>query len=567
MTHVFNDPATFDEDALAGFSKLYSDLVRPVTGGVVRRHPGAQGKVAVLYGGGSGHYPLFFGLVGPGLADGAIVGNIFTSPSADHAYNVARAAERGGGVIFTYGNYAGDVMNFGLAGDRLISEGIDARQVIITDDVWSAPPTEIRKRRGIAGDVVVFKILSAAAETGAGIDEVERLGNLANDRTRSVGVAFTGCTMPGDDHPLFTVEPGMMGVGLGIHGEPGLSTEPVESSSDLAKRLVQAVMSEAPTSSGKIGVILNGLGGTKYEELFVLWNDVAPLLEARGYELVDPEVGELVTSLDMAGLSLTVVWLDEELEPLWKAPHYSPAWRKGAIGLQVEEQDSAETVVSYTDEIRTGTPESQAAAADLVQALTVALATISDKEEDLARLDSIAGDGDHGRGMKRGLEAALSAAQKAAEQGAGVATVLSRAGAAWAAQAGGTSGVLWGSALKEASSQLFDDQSVDATMIAAAVQTFSDTLARLGKASVNDKTMLDAAVPFTTSFTTDIAAGRDLKPAWSTAAEAATVAAQATASLVPKVGRARPHAEKSVGTPDPGAVSFALIVSSMVEGK
>ena len=565
MTHVFNDPATFDEDALAGFCKLYPDLVRPVTGGVVRRHPGAQGKVAVLYGGGSGHYPLFFGLVGPGLADGAVVGNIFTSPSADFAYNVARAAERGGGVIFTYGNYAGDVMNFNLAGDRLISEGIDARQVIITDDVWSAPISEIRKRRGIAGDIVVFKILSAAAETGASIDEVERLGNLANDRTRSVGVAFTGCTMPGDDHPLFTVEPGMMGVGLGIHGEPGLSTEPVESSADLAARLVQAVMSEAPTPSGKIGVILNGLGGTKYEELFVLWNDVAPLLEERGYELVDPEVGELVTSLDMAGLSLTVVWLDEELEPLWKAPHYSPAWRKGAMVYQAEGQESTETVVQSSDEIREGAPESQAAAAALVDALTTAFDTVSSKEEELGRLDSIAGDGDHGRGMKRGLEAGLSAARDAAEQGAGVATVLSRAGSAWAAQAGGTSGVLWGSALKAASDQLSDDQGVDATMIAAAVKTFTDTLARLGKASLNDKTMLDAAIPFTTSFTADIASGRDLRTAWAAAAEVATKAAQATADLVPKVGRARPHAEKSVGTPDPGAVSFALIVSSVEE--
>ena len=564
MTHIFNNPASFDKDALTGFARLYPDLVRMVPGGVVRRHPGPRGKVTILYGGGSGHYPVFFGLVGPGLADGAVVGNVFTSPSTHNACSVARAANRGGGVIFTYGNYAGDVMNFSLAGEQLIAEGIDTRQVVITDDLWSAPPAEIQKRRGIAGDIVVFKILSAAADTGACLDEVERLGNLANDRTRSAGVAFTGCTLPGADHPLFTVEPGMMGVGLGVHGEPGLSTEPIQSAAQLARRLVDAVLGEAVAPLGKIGVILNGLGATKYEELFVLWNDIAEDLEQAGYEIVDPEVGELVTSLDMAGLSLTVVWLDDELEPLWRKPHYSPAWRKGTIGETAldEETNQADDSNTVTD-LTPGSEQSQAQAAVLVNGLASALGAITTAEEELGRLDAIAGDGDHGRGMRRGLEAAHSAARAACDQGAGLATTLREAGSAWAAQAGGTSGALWGSGLQAGAAVLSDDSAASPATLVQAVQAFSLSLTRLGKAQLKDKTMVDAATPFTEAFATAVGAGTPVVAAWQSAAQTASAAAQATAALIPKIGRARPHAEQSIGSPDPGAVSFALIVSAV----
>ncbi|MDR1237655.1 MAG: dihydroxyacetone kinase family protein, partial [Propionibacteriaceae bacterium] len=495
MTHIFNNPESFDEDSLNGFCKIHKDLVRPVVGGVVRRNPGAKGKVAVLYGGGSGHYPIFYGLVGPGMADGAVVGNIFTSPSAHYGYSVARAANRGGGVIFAYGNYAGDVMNFQLAGEQLRAEGIDARQVVITDDVLSAGVDEIEKRRGIAGDLVVFKILAAAADTGADIDEVERLGRLANDRTRSIGVAFSGCTMPGADHPLFTVEPGTIAVGLGLHGEPGLESVPMEPANELAKRLVSRLLEEAPVPSGRVGAILNGLGATKYEELFVLWNDIQPLLEDAGYEVVDPEVGELATSLDMAGLSLTLVWLNEELAPLWKAPAYSAAFRKGAvIAASAGAMDEAETAAAEI-QFTPGTPESQRAAKQTAAGIGRALDAIRRAEDELGRLDAVAGDGDHGRGMLRGIVAADTAAKAALPDGAGVGTLLNCAGAAWAADAGGTSGVLWGSALRAAGAVLGDSSGVGLGDIADAAEAFTSTLARLGKVSLQDKTMYDAAVP------------------------------------------------------------------------
>ncbi len=304
MTRIFNDPADFAEEALAGFCDLHADLVRQVPGGAVRRLRPANPKVAVLAGGGSGHYPAFAGLIGAGLAEGAVIGNIFTSPSARQAYSVAKAADSGAGVVFAYGNYAGDVMNFGMASERLGAEGLAVENVLVTDDIASAPPSETDKRRGIAGDFTVFKVMGAAAEAGAGLADVVRLGRKANSLTRTIGSAFSGCTFPGADAPLFTLKDKEMGLGLGIHGEPGLSDTALPPAKGLGRELVSRLLAETPPGAGhRIAVILNGLGSTKHEELFVLWLTVAPLLRAAGYTLVMPEVGELVTSLDMAGVS------------------------------------------------------------------------------------------------------------------------------------------------------------------------------------------------------------------------------------------------------------------------
>jgi dihydroxyacetone kinase len=205
MTRLWNDPAAFADEMIDGFVAANGRYVRRVPGGVVRSTVVPDGQVAVVIGGGSGHYPAFGGLVGQGLAHGAAMGNLFASPSTQQIVAVAKAAEHGGGVFFSYGNYAGDVLNFDAAQDRLRAEGIDAATVTVTDDIFSASPAEKHKRRGIAGDLTVFRIAAAAAEAGADLGEVTRLAALANERTRSFGVAFTGCTLPGAEAPLFSV--------------------------------------------------------------------------------------------------------------------------------------------------------------------------------------------------------------------------------------------------------------------------------------------------------------------------------------------------------------------------
>ena len=595
MTRLFNDPARFTDDMVTGFAAAHAEHVRAVPGGVVRAERGAAGKVAVLTGGGSGHYPAFCGVVGPGFADGSVIGNIFTSPSAAQAHSVAVEAETGGGVLFLFGNYAGDVMNFGLAARQLTDEGVPARCFAVTDDVASAPAGEEERRRGIAGDFVVFKTASAAAEEGADLAEVVRIAEHTNARTRTLGVAFSGCTLPGQDEPLFTVPEGTLGLGLGIHGEPGVSESPLGTAEELARQLVDGLLAERPAGAGeRVAVLLNGLGATKYEELYVLWAAVSRLLGEAGLRPVRPEVGELVTSLDMAGCSLTLTWLDDELERLWLAPADTPAFRRGQVGPAAGELaaggahtgDRGALRAGRSGDERSGREPARGAgsgrsgaagsavlaegaaaevAAGAVRALGAARSMLHSQEEALGRLDAVAGDGDHGRGMCKGVDAAFAVAERAQSERAAPAALLAAAGDAWAAEAGGTSGALWGAGLRALGAKLPADRAPEPKEWVAAAESALTAVTSLGKAEPGDKTLVDALRPFVTALARGVDGSGPLAAAFADAAAEARTAAEATAELRPRLGRARPLAERSVGTPDPGAISLAMVLGAVAD--
>lgn len=566
MTRLFNDPALFADEMLEGFFDIYPQYVMPVSGGMVRATESPDGKVAVVVGGGSGHFPAFYGVCGYGFTDGAVVGNIFTSPSTLDVYNVAKNADHGGGVLLITGNYAGDVLNFKAAQDRLNSEGIKTEYLWTTDDVASAAIAEKHKRRGIAGTFVVFKSAGAAAEAGKDLASVLRIATKANERTRTFGVGFEGCTLPGGSGPLFTVPAGLMELGLGIHGEPGLSQVPIPSAAELAKTLVEGVAKELlEFKERRAAVILNGLGNSKYEELFVLWKTVSALLRELGFEIVEPEVGELVTSLDMAGVSLSVTVLDEELEELWRAPADTPAYKKGSAVKAKARSQSRFAAESLEDlNFAPASDSAKAATKSAGAVIEAAYRAITENEKELGRIDAVAGDGDHGRGMVKGVTAARDALIKAEEKGAGIAGALTAVGLSWAARAGGTSGVLWGAAI-EALASGFDDAAseINEADIVKAVRLGVAKIADMGKANLGDKTMLDSMAPFAQTLEEEFASGKSLKESLGLAAKAARSAADATAQLRPKIGRARPLAERSLGTPDAGAISFALIVEAI----
>lgn len=556
MTRLVNNPEEFPAESIEGFADAFSNWVKPVYGGVVRSTKTPDGKVAIVVGGGSGHYPAFAGWVGPGMADGAVAGNIFSSPSGAQAYSVAKAAERGGGVLIGFGNYAGDVLHFGQAVERLRSEGIDARTLVVTDDVASASEEDHLKRRGIAGDLPTFKIAGAAAEAGLDIDEVVRVFDKANDRTRSFGVAFSGCTLPGAKEPLFHLDPGRMGVGMGIHGEPGVREDEIGTSDEIAQLLVDGLINERPEGSdNRVVAIVNGLGDTKYEEMFVLWRDIAKRLRAAGLELVGKEVGEFVTSLDMAGVSLTLVWVDDELLKFWQAPADTPAFRVG--NMAPAEVDDRELNVT-AEEVRVeqpGSEESRKLAGEVVSVLERIADLLHEKEPELGKIDAVAGDGDHGIGMARGSKAAVETARRLAGEGGGAATVLAGAGDSWSASAGGTSGALWG-ALLTAFGRVLGDEAGDANLVDATAAGL-EAVTRLGGAHVGDKTMVDAFVPAVQAL--------QEQGDWHAATDAARKGAESTKDLVAKVGRARPLGEKSLGTPDAGATSLAMIFEVITE--
>lgn len=567
MTRLFNDPSDFVEEMIEGFAAAASRWVAAVPGGVVRSTKAPEPTAALVIGGGSGHYPAFAGLVGPGLAHGAAMGNLFASPSTQQVYNVAKTADQGRGVLLSYGNYAGDVLNFTEAQERLKAEGRDVRTVLVTDDIWSAPREQKDKRRGIAGDLAVFKVAGAAAEAGRDLDEVERLAIKANDRTRSFGVAFSGCTLPGADAPLFEVPEGRMAVGLGIHGEPGIDEVDVPTAAGLAELFVSRLLEEVPdgveVEGARVVPLLNGLGSVKYEEMFVVYGAIHRLLGDRGIEVVDPEVGELCTSFDMAGVSLTLVWLDDELEELWLAPADAPAFHKGSVAAQ----EHVEVVVAEDEaaDVPESSDASRKAAGHVGAVFEAIVEAIDDAADELGRMDSVAGDGDHGIGMQRGAHAAREAAIAAVEAGAGAGTTLARAADAWSDRAGGTSGAIWATILRSLGASLGDDAEVTAPAVATAAGAAKDAVMGFGKAKVGDKTMIDAIVPFVDDLQRRIGDDQPLTESWGHSAGVAEEAAQETAAMAATLGRARAHGDRSIGTPDPGAVSFALICATVFD--
>ena len=571
MTRLWNDPADFADDMTDGFVRANGRWVRRVHGGVSRSTRSPEAEVAVVVGGGSGHYPAFGGLVGPGLAHGAAMGNLFASPSSHQVESVIRSSEQGRGALLLYGNYAGDVLHFDDAQETVRADGIDCRTVVVTDDIFSASPDEQAKRRGIAGDLTVFKAAGAAAAAGYDLDDAERVARLANARTRSMGVAFSGCTLPGADEPLFSVPEGRMAVGLGIHGEPGIDETDIPSADGLAELFVRHLLAEAEIPDGvevpgaRVVPVLNGLGSVKTEELFVVYTRVADLLEEAGVVLVDPQVGEFCTSFDMAGASLTLFWLDEELERLWTAPADTPAFRSGAFDASALRPVDAREADEAEDAIPEASEASRRAAARIGAALEAVRATVEEHADELGRLDAVAGDGDHGIGMRRGSRAAAARAAAAIEAGAGARTALRIAGEAWSDKGGGTSGALWGLILEAVGDALADhgDEPATAAAVVAGIGAGRDAVMSHGKAALGDKTMVDALVPFADALAERIGSGAALDDAWAAASTAAQEAADATAAMKPGIGRARSHGERSVGTPDPGAVSLALIAAAV----
>src|SRR5829696_2393228 len=573
MKRMLNEASAFREEMIAGYASAYGRYLQrvPVASGVMANGTPAPGQVSVVVGGGSGHYPAFYGLVGQGLASAAAIGDIFTSPPGEQCYRVAKAVDGGAGILFTFGNYSGDVMNFGMAEGKLRAEGVDARTVLVTDDVLSASREEADRRRGIAGGFFVFKSAGASAARGGRLDDVEALTRHANARVRTAGVAFAGCTVPGQDQPLFSVAPGQMEIGLGIHGEPGVRVAEQMPSRQIAAMLVETLLAETPQDSGSnVAVLVNGLGGTKYEEMFVFYNDVAALLDRSGLVPYNPLIGEFVTSLDMTGMSLSLFWLDDNLKSLLDATALSPAFT--SIGPDIARATESTTSVigpapAFTEAISTS-EENHIPGGEFGEqaraALRQALATIEEMESELGRLDAAAGDGDHGAGMVRGLRAAVNAIDGF---GGTARQTFRRGGIAFQNTAGGVSGALVGAWLIAVGTGLPDqDEVVDPPALARAFDEALATLQRLGQAQPGDKTMIDTLAPFSTALNEAVAIGQDISQSWAAALPAATAGMLSTIDMVSRRGRASRLGERSRGVQDAGATSIYHVLHAFGAG-
>lgn len=321
---LINDPDAVVDEMIEGMLAAHPRHLRLAPGhrrALMAVDGPRPGKVGVVVGGGSGHEPTFAGLVGRGLADAVAVGNVFASPPPDPILACAKAVDGGAGVLFVYGNYAGDCMNFDMAAEMAEMDGLEVRTVLTTDDVASAPPDRKDERRGVAGNAFVFKVAGAAADRMLALDEVERLARHANARTFTVGVALSPCSLPQTLVPNFEIGDGEMEVGMGIHGEPGVLRTTLRPADDVVDDILERIFAECRATAGdRVAVMVNSLGSTSMMELYILQRQVKRRLDERGIAVHRSWVGPFCTALEMAGASLTLMWLDDELAPLLEHP-------------------------------------------------------------------------------------------------------------------------------------------------------------------------------------------------------------------------------------------------------
>ncbi|MDD9731649.1 dihydroxyacetone kinase subunit DhaL [Mameliella sp. AT18] len=566
---LINDPDTLIEDLVAGMVSAHPDLicVEGDTGrAIVALNGPRDGKVGIVIGGGSGHEPAFAGYVGKGLADAAPLGNIFASPSPAQIMDAGFAADGGAGVLFLYGNYTGDVMNFGMAEEGLAEQGITARSFLVTDDIASAPPERASERRGIAGDFFVFKVAGAAADLGLSLDEVEQAAARANAATRTMGVALSACILPQTGRPNFDLPVGEMEIGMGIHGEPGIERGPAEGADAVVDRLLPPILEElACTAGDRVAVLVNGLGSTSLLELYLLHRRVAQLLEDRRITIHHSWVGEYCTSLDMEGASITLMKLDADLQAWLDHPCETPALRVGKPDVTRtarprRHRDRVAPVAHSGDrtDLRTDGEVTPAEFRTMMQAGAEAIFGAVDR---LCALDGEIGDGDHGVTMEIGWKAVMTA-MDAADRDMTITDLCRVIADSFLSAVGASAGPLYASGFGAAGRAVSDRWALDTRALAAWLDGMAQGIAGRGGARPGDKTMLDAWMPAAEAAGVAASEGATLQDALIRARDAARHGANATAQMQSGKGRSQKLGQRSIGHVDPGAASAALLLAA-----
>ena len=556
MKKLVNDPRSIVREMLEGQVALNAAQTLLEGENVVLRAdlgPPGSAQVAIISGGGSGHEPAHAGYVGAGMLHAAVAGDVFTSPSTDAVLAAIRAASRPAGALLVVKNYTGDRLNFGLAAEMARAEGIAVEAVVVADDVALRDTVEPARRRGIAGTVLVHKVAGAASAAGLDLASVAAEARAAAAKLGTMGVALGACTVPGG-RPGFVLADDEMELGLGIHGEAGVRRAKLLPADALVDELLDTILADLALPSGaRVALLVNGLGGTPPMELAVVARRALTALRDRGLDVVRAWSGNLLTALEMPGMSLSVMAVDDARLARLDAPTGASAWPgSGHLGGAVRALRATAPAQAPPD-----VPLTAAGLAVKRAALSAADA-LARAESLLTELDSIAGDGDLGLSMTRGA-AAIRALPETAWATPAIAltqmsSVLSRAIA-------GSSGPFYATALLRAARNLPDDPVADdwAAAFAAAVSSIGE----LGGAKPGDRTMLDALLPAANTLASGLAGGTAPREAWAHAVQAARVGAAATARMHPRLGRAAYLGERVLGTPDAGAEAVVIWLAAI----
>jgi triose/dihydroxyacetone kinase / FAD-AMP lyase (cyclizing) len=565
MKKLINRPEDVVEEMLQGFSVLHPGSVRLAGHKVMLRDDAEQVReqqVAIISGGGSGHEPAHAGYVGAGMLSAAVAGEIFTSPSSDSVFAAIKAAAGEPGALLVVKNYTGDRLNFGVAAEMARAEGIAVETVIVNDDVALKGTEQATGARGLAGTVLIHKLVGAAASEGKNLADLAAIGRAATQSLATMGLSLSAGTSPVVGRPSFELGDDEMELGLGIHGEPGVKRTQLQSANKLTETLLAEILKHGNFGrERRVAVMVNNLGATTEMELAIVARHAVPFLESKGYVVERIYAGTFLSSLDMAGISISVLGINDERLGWLDAPTTAPAWpnvlkrRPGRPEARIVNGMSVEVSRSIGDDVRTDPGRK------VVRAIDAACKALIDAEEELTEMDRVTGDGDLGASMRRAAMAVQSRMDSYPLNN--VSATLKALGHLLQREMGGSSGPLYGVLFLRCGNVLESSRTSGLAQWVEAVDQGCQAMSELGGAKPGDRTMLDALAPFVTSLKD--ARGEPSREILLNAVDAAEQGAKATAQMKPRLGRSSYLGDRVIGHPDPGAKAIAVWLRAVLE--
>lgn len=583
MKKIINKPETVVMEMCNGIAIAHPELEFIRKYKIMKKKNINQEKVSLISGGGSGHEPAHAGFIGRGMLDAAVCGDVFASPSQIQVYQAIRATASKKGTLLIIKNYSGDMMNFKNAAYLASEDGIKVDYVKVDDDIAVKDSLYTVGRRGVAGTVLVHKIAGAAAESGLSLEEVKKVAEKAVSNVRSLGFAFSSCTVPAKGTPTFQIAEDEMEFGVGIHGEPGIKREKIATADELSERIVDSILEDIKIddkNTEEVAVLINGFGGTPLQELYLFNNSVTAELVKKNIKISRIFVGNYMTSIDMQGASVSIMKLDEELKTLLSKESDTPAFKvSGPAGVgeyvSLEENKDIEKEVSFgieTDEKFSSINNEKINLNNIIYIVDKMSEVIIKNEIPFCELDSHAGDGDFGMSVAKGFKQLKREwKQILLEQYKNIGAFLNACSLVIMEHCGGASGPIWGSAFRAAGRQVGAKTELTisefAEMMQAAVKGVQATGERsFGRgAVVGDKTLVDALVPCADAWTDCAKLNADFKEAFKLSAEAAVEGAKNTEKIVARMGRAGTVGDRSIGYPDAGAYGLGVIFTEISE--
>lgn len=583
MKKIINKPETVVMEMCNGIAMAHPEFEFIQKYKVIKKREINKDKVSLISGGGSGHEPAHAGFIGKGMLDAAVCGDVFASPSQIQVYQAIKETASDKGTLLIIKNYSGDMMNFKNAAYLAEEDGIQVDYVKVEDDIAVQDSLYTVGRRGVAGTVLVHKIAGAAAEQGKSLQEVKEVAQKAAQNVRSIGFAFSSCTVPAKGTPTFEIGGDEMEYGVGIHGEPGRKREKAITADELAERMVTSLLEDLKLEESpeeEIALLVNGFGGTPLQELYLLNNAVTRELSQKDVKINRTFVGNYMTSIDMLGASVSIMKLDDELKELLSCKSNAPAFKVDGpvervqyVNLAAMSEESEEVSFKVeTEESYAVVQDSKITLNNMVYIVDKMGECIIKNEVPFCELDSHAGDGDFGMSVAKGFKQLKREWKEIIENHAqSIGSFLDACSLVIMQYCGGASGPIWGSAFRAAAKSAEDKKELSikefAEMMQAAVSGIQSTGERsFGRgAVVGDKTLIDALAPCADSWTESAGSGDDVKTAFTKAAKAAVDGAKATEDIVARMGRAGTVGERSLGYPDAGAFALGVIFTEISE--